>query len=159
VKVALGFVLCPAFAFLLTKIIPMAGPYALGLLFLGMAPGARFCPRWQEAKATWLTWRPSLMLTAVGTVIYMPRGAVLVKAFPPTPGISRPRFSTSRCPLAIRVAIRLTAEAFCGRTSDRQEMAVIDTLIMLVLVDHLWKDFLNAVGSYAIRAQICFAPS
>ena len=46
-----GFLLCPAFAFLLTKILPMAEPYALGLLFLGMAPGAPFLPAMaQKAK-------------------------------------------------------------------------------------------------------------
>jgi bile acid:Na+ symporter, BASS family len=39
-----SFIFCPAFAFLLTKIIPLAEPYAIGLLFLGMAPCAPFLP-------------------------------------------------------------------------------------------------------------------
>ena len=33
-----AFVLCPALALSFTKIIPMAEPYAVGLLLLGMAP-------------------------------------------------------------------------------------------------------------------------
>jgi bile acid:Na+ symporter, BASS family len=39
-----AFVLCPALALLLTTIFPLAEPYAVGLLFLGMAPCAPFLP-------------------------------------------------------------------------------------------------------------------
>ena len=156
-----GFVLCPAFAFLLTKIIPMAEPYALGLLFLGMAPGAPFLPAVaQRAKGDLAYVAAFMMLTAVGTVIYMPLAVpVLVKGFSADAWtIAKPLIFYIAVPLAIGVAIRLTAEAFAEQAHPIvRKIAVIDTLIMLVLVMIIYgKDFLNAVGSFAIGAQILF---
>jgi BASS family bile acid:Na+ symporter len=47
-SVVWGFVLCPALAYLLTKVIPLEPPYAIGMILLGMAPCAPFLPMMVE---------------------------------------------------------------------------------------------------------------
>ncbi len=55
-----GFVLCPALAYSLTKVIPLDSPYAIGMILLGMAPCAPFLPMMvDKARGTWLMQRPS----------------------------------------------------------------------------------------------------
>jgi BASS family bile acid:Na+ symporter len=156
-----GFLLCPAFAFLLTKIMPMAEPYALGLLFLGMAPGAPFLPAMaQKAKGDLAYVAAFMVLTAVGTVIYMPLAVpVLVKGFSADAWtIAKPLVLFIAMPLVLGIAIRLAAEAFAEKAHPVvRKITAIDTLIMLVLVVIIYgKDFVSAVGSYAIGAQILF---
>jgi BASS family bile acid:Na+ symporter len=43
-SVAWGFILCPAFAWLLARIVPLDPAYGIGLVLLGMAPCAPFPP-------------------------------------------------------------------------------------------------------------------
>jgi hypothetical protein len=55
-----SFVLCPALAYLLTKVIPMAEPYALGLCSWAWHRVRRSCPLWHTGQeGIWLTWRLS----------------------------------------------------------------------------------------------------
>jgi bile acid:Na+ symporter, BASS family len=156
-----GFVLCPAFALLLTKIIPLAEPYALGLLFLGMAPCAPFLPRVSEKAHGDLAYVAAFMiLAAVGTVIYMPFAVpVLVKGFAADPWtIAKPLVFLVATPLAIGVVIRRAAEAFAERSHPMVKKAVgLDIIIMLALI--LWiygKDDLSAIGTYAIGTQFLY---
>ena len=39
-----GFIVCPALAIVLTWVVPLERPYAVGLTLLAMAPGAPFLP-------------------------------------------------------------------------------------------------------------------
>lgn len=156
-----GFLLCPGFALLLTKIMPMAEPYALGLLFLGMAPGAPFLPAMaQKAKGDPAYVAAFMILTAVGTVIYMPLAVpVMVKGFSADSWtIAKPLLFFIAAPLLLGISIRLAVEAFAERTHPIvKKITGIDTLIMLVLVVIIYgKDFVSAVGSFAIGAQILF---
>jgi BASS family bile acid:Na+ symporter len=78
-----SFILCRALAFFIAKTLPLAEPYAIGLLFLGMAPCTPFLPMVAEKAKGDLAYAAAFMLlTAVGTVIYMPFAvALLVKGF------------------------------------------------------------------------------
>ena len=40
----LDWLLCPGFAWLITRLLPIAQPYATGLLLIGLAPAAPFLP-------------------------------------------------------------------------------------------------------------------
>jgi bile acid:Na+ symporter, BASS family len=156
-----SFVLGPALAVLLTKIIPLAEPYALGMLFLGMAPCAPFLPKLAERAGGDLPYVAAFMaLTAVGTIVYMPFAVpVLVQGFAAEPWtIAKPLLLFIGLPLSIGVAIRSAAEAFAERWRPIvKKVTDIDTLILGVVI--LWmygKDYLSAVGSYAIGTQLLY---
>ena len=101
-----------------------------------------------------------MVLTAVGTVVYMPLAVpVLVKGFSADAWtIAKPLVFFIATPLVIGIAVRLAAEAFAERAHPIvKKLTAIDTLIMLVLVVIIYgKDFVSAVGSFAIGAQILF---
>ncbi len=158
---AWSFVLCPAFAVLLTKVLPLAQPYALGLLFLGMAPCAPYVLMLSEKARGDLGYVAAFMLlTAVGTVVYMPLMVpVLCKGFAADAWtIAKPLLFFIAIPLAIGVAIRRAQEPFAEKAHPIVKRSTdINNIIMLGLALWLYgKDFLNAVGSYAIGAQILY---
>ena len=78
-----AFVLSPAVAVVITKVIPLPAPYALGLIFLGMTPCAPFLPAVaKRAGADLAEVAAFLLLASVGTVIYLPvMIPVLVEGF------------------------------------------------------------------------------
>ncbi len=45
-----AFVLCPMLGLLLSRIIPLSEPYAIGLVLLGMAPSAPFFPMFATSR-------------------------------------------------------------------------------------------------------------
>src|SRR5512136_3020545 len=66
------FVLGPALAVLLTKIIPLGEPYALGLVFLGMAPCSPAIPIMVRKAGGSLAYMSAFMIVAfAGTVALM----------------------------------------------------------------------------------------
>ena len=67
------FVLGPAVAWGLTRLIPLAPPYAMGLLLIGLTPCAPFLPMMVERARGDMGYTASFMLLAsVGMVVYMP---------------------------------------------------------------------------------------
>ncbi len=156
-----SFVLGPALAVLLTKVLPLAAPYALGLLFLGMAPCAPYVPMFSEKARGDLAYVAAFMLlTALGTVVFMPLMVpVLCQGFAADPWtIAKPLLFFIMVPLAIGVAIRRAKELFAEKASPIVKKSTdINTIILAGLCLWLYgKDFLSAVGSYAIGAQILY---
>jgi BASS family bile acid:Na+ symporter len=156
-----GFVLCPAFALLLMKIIPLAEPYALGLLFLSMAPGAPFLPAVaQKARGDLAYVAAFMLLTAVGTVVFMPLAVpVLINGFSANSWtIAKPLVFYIALPLVIGVAIRLAALTFAEKSHPFvKKITAVDSLILLAVMFWIYGgDFLGAVGSYAIGTQILY---
>src|SRR5512135_3144981 len=114
------FVLGPALAVLLTKIIPLAQPYALGLVLLGMAPCSPAIPIMMRKSGGSLAYMSAFMLTAyVGTVVLMPLLVPwLAKGFTADPWtIAKPLLFFIATPLVIGAAIRRAAEAFAERAA------------------------------------------
>src|SRR4051794_30532525 len=71
--VALNFVLAPAFAWLLTAVIPLNPAHAAGLLLLGGAAGAPFLPKLVETARGDLAVAAALMvLLTAGTILFLP---------------------------------------------------------------------------------------
>ena len=156
-----GFVVCPALALLLTKIVPLAEPYALGLLFLGMAPGAPFLPAVAQRASGDLAYVAAFMvLASVGTVVFMPFAVpLLVKGFSADPWtIAKPLVFYIALPLAIGVAIRLAALTLAEKSHPIvKKVTAVDSLVLLAIIFWIYgRDFLGAVGSYAIGTQILY---
>lgn len=156
-----AFVLCPALAFVITKILPLAEPYAVGLLFLGMAPGAPFLPAVAAKAGGDLAYVGAfMMLTAAGTVIFMPLAVpVLIAGFSADPWtIARPLIFFIATPFAAGIAVQIVASRFAQKAHPIVKWITgVDTLIMLGVV--LWiyaGDFVGAFGTFAIGAQILF---
>jgi BASS family bile acid:Na+ symporter len=155
------FVLGPALAVVLTKIIPLPEPYALGLLLLGMAPCAPFLPMVAHKARGDLVYVAALMLiSAAGTVILMPFMVPwLCKGFSADAWtIAKPLLFFIVTPLVIGIAIRRAAQDFAERACPFVKKATdVDTLAMCVLALWLyWRDILSAVGSYAIGTQFLY---
>lgn len=151
----------PALAVLLTKILPMAEPYAVGLLIFGLAPTAPMLPILiRKARADISLAAAIMPLAVVSTVILMPLLAPLL-----IPGltlsswdIGKPLLLTVLLPLVIGVVIKV----YAARMADKifpwvKKIAGISTLLLLgfvVLVN--WRVLLSTLGSFAIAGQVLF---
>ena len=73
VALALNFVAAPFFALVLSIVIPLERPHAIGLILLGGAAGAPFLPKLVERAHGDLGFAVALMtLLTVGTTLFMP---------------------------------------------------------------------------------------
>jgi BASS family bile acid:Na+ symporter len=156
-----AFALCPALAFILAQIIPLPEPYAIGLIFLGMAPCAPFFPRVAEKVGGDVSYVAAfVLLTAAGTVIFMPLATpYLVPGFKADAwAIARPLVFYIIAPLAIGVLVRSLAKTVADRVLPTvKNVAVIVTVIMLALVLWIYEpDFVRTVGSFAVATQLLF---
>ena len=125
----------PAFAVLLTKILPMAEPYATGLLIFSLAPTAPALPLFiRKARADMSLAAAIMPLAVVSTVVLMPLLAPLL-----IPGltfsswaIGKPLLLTVLLPLVVGVAIKV----YAARVADKifptvKKIAGISTLLLL----------------------------
>jgi BASS family bile acid:Na+ symporter len=156
-----SWVVGPALAVLITKLLPMAEPYAVGLLIFGLAPTAPALPLFVRMARADMALAAALMpLAVVGTVVLMPLMAPLL-----IPGLTvsswalaKPLLLTVLLPLLIGVAIKV----YAARVADKlfpvtKRIAGIATLLLLVFVVVLYgRDLLTALGSFAIAAQVIF---
>lgn len=156
-----SFVIGPALAVLLAKGLPLAEPYALGLILLGLAPCAPFVPLLAEKAGADLNYIAAyLLLAAIGTLIVLPiMIPVLAPTLTATPWmIARPLLFFIALPLATGICVRLGAVALADKSHPIvKKVTAVDIVLMLGIVLLLyWRDFLSAVGSYAIGAQILY---
>jgi len=156
-----GFVLCPALAFLLTKVIPLEQPYAIGMILLGMTPCAPFLPMMVDKAHGDLAYAAAFMLLAsVVTVVYMPLAVpALVKGLTASAWIiAKPLLFFLMVPLAFGLAIqRASAPVAAILQPIVKKTTGIDTILMLVLCVVVYgKEFISATGSYAFGTQILF---
>src|SRR5512136_812635 len=108
------FVLGPAMAVLLTKLIPLTEPYAIGLVLLGMTPCSPAIPMMMRKSGGSLAYMSAFMLLAYAeTVVLMPFMVPwLAKGFTADPWtIAKPLLFFIALPLVIGAVIRRAAEA------------------------------------------------
>jgi bile acid:Na+ symporter, BASS family len=156
-----SFVVGPALAMLLARGLPLAEPYALGLILLGLAPCAPFVPLLAEKAGADLNYVAAyLLLAALGTLIILP---TMIPILAPTLSadswtIAKPLLFFVALPLAIGICVRLVASALAEKSHPIvRKITSLDIILMLAIVLLLyWRDFLGAVGSYAIGAQILY---
>jgi len=151
----------PAIAVLLTKILPMAEPYAVGLLLFSLAPTAPALPMLiRRARADMSLAAAIMPLAVVSTVILMPLLAPLL-----IPGltlsswdIGKPLLLTVLLPLVTGVVIKV----YAARVADKifpvvKKIAVISTVLLLGFVVLMnWRVLLSTLGSFAIAGQVLF---
>lgn len=156
-----SWVVGPAFAVLLVKVLPMAEPYAMGLLIFSLAPTAPALPLFIRIARADMSLAAAIMpLAVVGTVILMPLMAPWL-----IPGltvsswaIAQPLLLTVLLPLVVGVAIKVYAPQVAKMIFPTvKKIAGISTLILLAftLIFH-GKALLSALGSFAVGAQVIF---
>lgn len=155
------FVLGPALAVLLTKIVPLAEPYALGLVFLGMAPCSPAIPIMVRKAGGSLAYMSAFMLLAFGgTVVLMPFMVPwLATGFSADPWtIAKPLLLFIAIPMAIGVAIRRFARNVAERTAPIvKKVTGLDTLVLCAILLWLYRaDIVGAVGAHAIATQVLY---
>src|SRR5512136_559150 len=155
------FVLGPALAVLLTKIIPLAEPYALGLVLLGMAPCSPAIPIMMRKSGGSLAYMSAFMVMAyVGTVVLMPfMVPLLAKGFTADPWtIAKPLLFFIAIPLVIGMAIRRASETVAEKAAPIvKKVTGLGTLILVADLVWLYRgEIFGAVGTYAIGTQILY---
>jgi BASS family bile acid:Na+ symporter len=157
------FALGPALAVLLTKVIPLAAPYALGLVLLGMAPCSPAIPVMMRKSGGSLAYMSAFMLLAyAGTVVLMPFMVPwLATGFTAAPWtIAKPLLFFIAMPMVIGAAIRSVAEPAAEKAAPIvKRVTGLNTLILCAVLLWVYKaEIFSAVGTYAIGTQIlCYA--
>ena len=156
-----GWIVCPAVAWLLLAMVPLDRPYAAGLLVLSLAPAAPFAPPLMvRAGATSGHTAAFMILATVATVAIMPIAAPFLIGGVATPAIviARPLLLFVLLPLVIGVAVRwMNAEA-----ADRAVPAVTaisnaaGVVLLIAIVPLYGPGVVSAIGSFAIATQIVF---
>jgi bile acid:Na+ symporter, BASS family len=154
-------VVCPALAWVLVRFIPIAHPYAIGMVLLGMTPCAPFLPPMVERARGDMGYTAAFMLLAsVVTVLYMPLAVpFMVKGLSASAWtIAKPLLLLLLVPLAIGMAIQHRSGPLAAKLHPPvKKVTGLDTVLMLTLCLVVYgKEFLGAVGSYAIGTQILF---
>ena len=156
-----SWLVAPAFAYLLTRVIPMAEPYAIGLLIFGLAPTAPALPLFIRMARADMDLAAAIMpLAMVSTVLLMPLMApLLISGLTLSSwAIGKPLLLTVLLPLVVGVAIKV----YAARVADKifpavKKIAGISTLLLLGFVVFLhWRELLSALGSFGIAAQVLF---
>jgi bile acid:Na+ symporter, BASS family len=158
---ALNFLVAPAFAIVLTILIPLERPHAIGLLLLGGAAGAPFLPKLVENAHCDLGFAVALMtLLTVGTTLFLPFALPLI-----IPGLQASPWSIAR-PLAVFILTPLAVGMLVQSRDPAVALASqpifaklgnISALVLLaVLVVLHFRDLLGVLGSGAIAASMAF---
>jgi BASS family bile acid:Na+ symporter len=156
-----GFVLGPALAYAITRLLPLAPPYAMGLILMGMAPCAPFLPMLVgKAKGDLGYTAAFMLLTAAGTVVFMPLAVpFLIPGLDVGPwAIARPLLIMVLLPLAVGMAVLRLSPPVAGKARPVVKgatlVATIATAILCVVV--YGKGLLGITGSLAVASQVLF---
>jgi BASS family bile acid:Na+ symporter len=156
-----GFVIGPALAIAITRVLPLDHPYAIGLILMGMAPSAPFLPMIVSKANGDLGYTVAFMLlTAVGTVLFMPFAVpVMIEGLTVSAwAIAKPLLLIIFLPLAAGMAVlRLTrtgATTIQPIVKKLTGLATLATGVLCVVV--YGKGLLGLPGTYALAAQLIF---
>jgi BASS family bile acid:Na+ symporter len=158
---AWGFVLGPALAYGITRVLPLAAPYAVGLILMGMTPSAPFLPMIVNRARGDLGYTAAFMLlSALGTVLFMPFAVpMLVEGLTVSAwAIARPLIFVILLPMAtgmviLRVA-RRTAHSMQPWVKKVTGLFTVATLVLCAVV--YGKGLLGVAGSLAVASQLAF---
>ena len=156
-----GWVVGPALAWLITRLLPLNEAHAAGLLLVSLAPTAPFFPLMVSKARGDMSFAGAFMLvTTLGVVLLMPLMApLLIKGLTvDTWSLAKPLLMMVLLPLLIGGAIRVFALNAANRLFPVvKKIGGISLLITLVLTLVLYgRDMLGAVGSFAPGAQALF---
>jgi bile acid:Na+ symporter, BASS family len=156
-----GWVVGPAFAVLLTKVLPLAEPHALGLLIFSLAPVAPMLSILARKARSDMDFTAALIpLAMVATVVLLPLMAPwLMKGLTLNIwALAKPLLLLVLLPLVVCAALKVYAAPVAEKVSPViKRLAGISTLLCLgFVVVFNFQDILRTVGSYAIGAEVLF---
>jgi len=156
-----GWVVGPALAWLITRIIPLGEGHAAGLLLISLAPTAPFFPLMvREARGDMSFAGAFMLLTTLATVLLLPLLApLLIKGLTLDAwSLAKPLLIMVLLPMLIGGAIRVLAPDAADKLFPVvKKIGGISLVITLVLTLVLYgRDMLGAVGSFAPGAQVLF---
>lgn len=156
-----SFLICPAFAYAITRVIPLEAPYAIGLILLGMAPCAPFVPLMVDKARGDLGFTAAFMvLASIGTVVCMPFTVPLLATGLTASAwaIAKPLLIVVLLPMTVGVIIRRSADAFASKIMPLAKKAAgiagaIWALLCLIIYG---KGLLGVAGSFAVASELLF---
>jgi len=156
-----GWIVGPAIAFGLTKVIPLSEAHAAGLLLISLAPTAPFFPLMvTKARGDMSSAGAFILVATIATVIFLPLMVpFLIKGLVVSVwGLAKPLLLMVLLPLLIGLAIRIYKEPFALKIGPIvKKIGTLFLLITAVMTFWLyWDEMLSAIGSYAVGAQILF---
>jgi BASS family bile acid:Na+ symporter len=156
-----GWVLGPAFGYLITRILPLAEPYVIVVLLASLAPCAPFLQQMVGKARGDMGFAGALIpLVAVGTVVLMPLMApLLIKGLTiSTWALAKPLILTILLPLLIGAAIR----HYAGNGATKIFPAVKGLALLSTLLTIAWclliygRGMLDTAGSFALLSMTLF---
>ena len=156
-----GWVLGPAFGYLLTRVLPLAEPYIIVVLLTSLAPCAPFLQQMVGKASGDMGFAGALIpLVAVGTVVFMPLLAPLLIAglTIDTWALAKPLLLTILLPLIIGAAIRYYAGNMAQTSFPAvKAIALLSTLLTIVWCLVLYgRGMLDTAGELALLAMTLF---
>lgn len=152
--VVANFVVAPAVAFALTRLVPLDRAYAVGLLLLGGAAGAPFLPKLAELAKGDLAFSVGLMLVLmVGSVVLMPITLpLLIPGLSPDPWpLLRPLLFTMLLPLAAGMVVKNRSGRWAANVRPAF-VAVSNVSMVLAVVLLIGLNFGALVGTFGTGA-------
>ena len=157
----LNFIVAPAFAWLLTIVIPLDRRHAIGLLLLGGAAGAPFLPKLVETARGDLSLAVALMaLLTAGTIVFMPLALPrMIPGLQADPwSIARPLVLFIVLPLVAGMSVNACAASLASRAAPICTKIGNGSLLLLfiLLVVLNFDALLGVIGSGAIAAAVLY---
>jgi BASS family bile acid:Na+ symporter len=156
-----GWVVGPALAYLITRILPLAEPYVVVVLLCSLAPCAPFLPPMVKKARGDVSFAGAFVpLAVIGTVVLMPLLApLLIKGVTISAvALAKPLFLTLLVPLIIGIAVRHYAGTVATKIFPAaMGFAVLTTLLTITWSIVLyWQPMLDTAGSFALLAMTIF---
>jgi BASS family bile acid:Na+ symporter len=158
---AANFLLVPAFAYIITIILPLNGSISIGLILLSTAAGAPFLPKLVEVAKGDLAFSVGLMvLLMVVTIIYLPLVLpLLLSGVEVNPwDIAQSLIIMMMIPLGVGLLIRARYEETAGNLQPIFAMAANLGIIVLMVLGLVlnFSSMIALVGTLGILAAIIF---
>lgn len=156
-----GWVLGPVFAYVITKVLPLAEPYVVVLLLASLAPCAPFLQQVVGKARGDMGFAGALIpLVAIGTVVLMPLMAPLVikGVTISTWALAKPLLMTILLPLVIGTAIRYGSDPLATKVFPAvKRLAGLATLLTILWCLVIYgRGMLNTAGSFALLSMTLF---
>ncbi|HWT08621.1 MAG TPA: bile acid:sodium symporter, partial [Roseomonas sp.] len=156
-----SFIIGPLLAWGLTIIIPLAPPYAAGLLLLGMTPCAPFLPVMVNRAQGDIAYAPAmLLLSAVGTVLLLPVMVPLMVSGLAVDAwtVARPLLLLVLLPLMIGMVLFRAAPSFAtaARPVVKKVTAAAAIVLLVLCVVMFGRGFAMTFGSFAVASQVLY---
>ena len=156
-----GWVVGPAFGYLITRLLPLADPYVVVVLLASLAPCAPFLQQMVGRARGDMGFAGALIpLVAVGTVLLMPLMApLLIQGVTiSTWSLAKPLLLTILLPLMVGAAIRQYADTVATKIFPAVKgLALLSTALTILWCLLIYgRGMLNTAGSFALLSMTLF---